>query len=62
MKLIYLGTAAFEGIPAIFCSCPICNEARILGKRNIRTRSQAIINDDLLIDFNPDTFTHFLNN
>lgn len=62
MKLIYLGTAAFEGIPAIFCSCPICNEARILGKRNIRTRSQAIVNDDLLIDFNPDTFTHFLNN
>lgn len=62
MKLTYLGTAAAEGFPAIFCNCEYCNEARRLGGKNIRTRSQAIINDDLLIDFPPDTYAHFLAN
>ncbi len=60
MKLTYLGTAAAEGFPAVFCNCEYCNEARRLGGKNIRTRSQAIINDDLLIDFPADTYAHFL--
>ena len=63
MKLTYLGTAAAEGFPAVFCNCKFCQEARKSGdKRNIRTRSQALINDDLLIDFPADTYMHFLNN
>jgi len=62
MKLTYLGTAAAEGIPAIFCNCEYCREARRLGGKNIRTRSQALVNDDLLIDFPADTYAHFLNN
>ena len=62
MKLTYLGTAAAEGFPAVFCNCEYCNEARKLGGKNIRTRSQAIINDDLLIDLPADTYSHFLNN
>lgn len=62
MKLTYLGTAAAEGFPALFCNCEYCREARRLGGKNIRTRSQAIINDDLLIDLPPDTYAHFLNN
>ncbi len=28
MKIKYLGTGAAEGIPALFCRCAICNEAR----------------------------------
>ena len=60
MKLTYLGTAAAEAVPAIFCNCDICNEARKLGGKNIRTRSQALINDDLLIDFGPDTYSNSL--
>lgn len=60
MKLFYLGTAAAEGMPAVFCNCKYCNEARRLGGKNIRTRSQALINDDLLIDLPPDTYSHFL--
>ncbi len=28
MKLQYLGTAAAEGIPALFCNCPVCTAAR----------------------------------
>ncbi|MBQ9783505.1 MAG: hypothetical protein IJW44_03200 [Clostridia bacterium] len=62
MKLTYLGTAASEGFPALFCNCTYCNEARRLGGNNIRTRSQALINDDLLIDFPADTYQHFLKN
>ena len=62
MKLTYFGTAAAEGFPAVFCNCDYCKEARLLGGKNIRTRSQALVNDDLLIDFNADTYWHFLAN
>ena len=60
MKLKYLGTAAAEAFPAVFCNCKYCNEARELGGKNIRTRSHSLINDDLLIDFPPDTYHHFI--
>lgn len=60
MKIKYLGTAAAEGIPAIFCDCENCKKSRKLGGKNIRTRSQAIIDDKLLIDFPADTYMHFL--
>ena len=60
MKFRFLGTAAAEGIPALFCECAVCKEARKKGGRHIRTRSQALINEDLLLDFNPDTYMHFL--
>lgn len=62
MKIQFLGTAAAEGFPAIFCNCRYCLEARRLGGKNIRTRSQALINDELLIDFPADTYHHFLQN
>lgn len=60
MKLTYLGTAAAEGFPALFCNCAPCKEARRLGGKNIRTRSQSMLGDDLLIDLSPDTYHHFL--
>ena len=50
MKLTYLGTAAAEGWPAAFCNCDGCRAARRLGGRNIRTRSQALVDDALLLD------------
>ena len=28
MKIQYLGTAAAEGLPALFCGCEICQNAR----------------------------------
>ena len=58
MEFIYLGTGAAEGIPAIFCNCKVCKEAQRLGGRNIRTRSQALVNRDLLFDFPPDSYLH----
>lgn len=60
MKIKYLGTAAAEGIPAVFCDCETCRKAIEIGGKNIRTRSQAIIDDRLLIDFPADTFMHSL--
>ena len=60
MKFKYLGTAAAEGVPALFCQCAVCKEAREKGGKYIRTRSQAMIDDDFLIDFNADTYMHFL--
>ena len=62
MKLTYFGTAAAEGFPAVFCRCRHCLEARRLGGKNVRTRSQAMIGEDLLIDFPADTYMHFLQN
>ena len=58
MKFRYLGTAAAEGFPAMFCRCDACEEARRLGGINLRTRSQALIGEDLLLDFPPDTYAH----
>ncbi len=60
MKIRYLGTAAAEGIPAIFCTCENCRKAREVGGKAIRTRSQAIIDDTLLIDFPADAYIHAL--
>lgn len=58
MKLKYFGTAAAEGIPALFCDCDLCRYAKEHGGKDIRTRSQAIVDEKLLIDFPADTYLH----
>lgn len=60
MKIKYLGTAAAEGVPALFCQCDTCEKARKTGV--IRSRAQAIIDDCILLDFGPDTFYHMAEN
>jgi len=55
MQLCILGTAAAEGWPAPFCVCDACEESRKRGGANLRTRAGALIDDDLKIDFGPDT-------
>ena len=60
MELQFLGTAASEGWPALFCRCSRCEQARALGGKNIRTRSQSMIDRKLMIDFPPDTYYHML--
>lgn len=54
MRIFFLGTAAAEGYPGIFCNCDSCQQARRLGGKNRRYRSALLVNDDLLIDFGPD--------
>lgn len=60
LKLKYYGTAAAEGFPGIFCECEACRKAKMLGGKNIRTRSQSTVDDVLLLDFCPDTYMHIL--
>ncbi|MDR2535006.1 MAG: hypothetical protein LBD29_03120 [Treponema sp.] len=60
MKLLYLGTAAAEGIPGVFCSCSICRTAREKKGKDIRTRSQALVDGKILFDFPPDTYAHYI--
>ena len=55
MELLLLGTAAADGWPAPFCDCSVCQGARQRGGPNLRSRSGALIDDDLKIDFCPDT-------
>ena len=62
MKFKFLGTAAFEAIPALFCNCETCEKAREIGGKSVRTRSQALIDDCLMIDFPPDTLIHIQKN
>ena len=60
MIVKYLVTGSAEGIPAVFCHCEICQYARKYKGRNVRTRSQALIDNKILIDFGPDTYLHAL--
>lgn len=60
MKIKYLGTAAAEAIPALFCDCHVCEKARRNGGKDIRTRSQSLIDGGLLIDFPADTLSHVI--
>ena len=60
MKLQYLGTAAAEGIPALFCPCPICKEAARRGGKDLRFRTSALVYDNLLIDVSPDIYAQRL--
>lgn len=60
MKIQYLGTAAAEGWPAVFCQCDPCRRAKAKGGKNIRTRSSVLINEKYLVDFPPDTYLHAL--
>ena len=60
MKIRYMGTAACERIPAMFCNCDTCRRALRSGGRNIMTRSQVLIDDTLLVDMNSETYSHFM--
>ena len=58
MKITYYGTSASEAWPALFCECEACRLARKYGGKNVRSRSQTLIDDTLLLDFPPDTNYH----
>lgn len=62
MKLLFMGTAAAEAIPALFCRCEVCRRARETGGREIRTRSGAMIDGTLKLDFGPDSYMHMVQN
>jgi phosphoribosyl 1,2-cyclic phosphate phosphodiesterase len=60
MKVHILGTGAADGIPGLFQTNRVSEIARKEGGKDRRTRSAAVINDTLKIDFGPDTFSQAL--
>ena len=59
MKIKYYGTGSGQGVPELYCSCRMCEEARRLRGKNLRTRSQAVIDGALSLDYS-DVFLHSL--
>jgi phosphoribosyl 1,2-cyclic phosphate phosphodiesterase len=55
MKITFLGTAAAELYPGVWCKCDYCTYAREKGGRNIRFNSSIHFADTCLIDFPADT-------
>lgn len=60
MVIRYQGTGAYEGIPAMFCPCDTCREARKAGGAEIRSRSGALVDGVLKLDFPPDAYWQML--
>ncbi len=59
MKIEILGSGGGEGYPALFCECEHCKASRKAGGKSIRSLSQTLIDDKLLIDLPTDTLAHF---
>lgn len=62
MELLYMGTAAAEGLPSIFCDCEVCQRALKTGGHELRTRSAALVDGVLKLDFGPDTLSQCMKN
>lgn len=60
MNIQLLGTGASEGIPAVFCRCAVCENARKIGQQEVRLRMGVLIDGELLIDFSPDAIVQAL--
>ena len=53
-KLLVLGSAAAEGVPALFCDCRVCREAAAKGGPDVRARTSYNFGGEVQIDFGPD--------
>lgn len=56
MKIMLQGTGGADGVPGLFGASRVSEYARQNGGRDVRTRAAALVNEDLKIDFGPDTF------
>lgn len=56
MKVTFLGTAAAEGIPALWCECPLWARAKKLGGKEFRSRCSYLVDSDTMVDFGSDAF------
>lgn len=53
-KIVVLGSAAAEGIPAIFCNCDTCKAAWRNGGKDFRLRTSYQLGEFVRVDFGPD--------
>jgi phosphoribosyl 1,2-cyclic phosphate phosphodiesterase len=60
MEILFLGTSAAEGWPALFCTCENCQRAAQAGGKNVRTRPSTLIDGTILVDPGPDMHHHAL--
>ena len=60
MKLKYLGSGGGGGIPELFCSCPVCKNAREKQGKDLCRRSLAMVDDNLVIDLPCDARDSFV--
>jgi phosphoribosyl 1,2-cyclic phosphate phosphodiesterase len=58
MEILFCGTAAAEGWPALFCTCAACTKAREIGGKELRSRAAYMIDDRIRVDFGPDSNLH----
>lgn len=58
MKIKIYGSGGGESLPGSFCTCEHCRRAKELGGKNIKSLSQTVIDDFLLLDLGPDTSRH----
>lgn len=58
MKLRLLGTGSAESIPAMFSNSRVSEHARRVGGKDVRSRSGALLDGIIKIDFGPDTVYH----
>ncbi len=57
MEILLQGTGAADGIPAFFGDDRVSQFARRHGGKDVRTRSAALIDGHLKLDFGPDTWS-----
>lgn len=60
MRIHLLGTGGAEGVPAMFGSSRVSDHARKVGGRDVRTRSSALVDGQLQLDFGPDTWSQLI--
>lgn len=58
MEILFCGTGAAEAWPALFCTCPACQQARQNGGKDIRSRAAYMLGDTIRVDFGPDSNLH----
>lgn len=57
MKIEFLGTSAGWPLPRLGCKCEICTSR---DPKDKRTRTQLLINDSVLLDAGPETYSHLM--
>ncbi len=57
-KLLICGSGASEAIPALFCTCGLCQEAWRRGGKDFRSRTAYQLGEEIRIDFGPDILLH----
>jgi len=58
MKIEFLGTSAGWPLPRLGCKCKICTSSDPKDKRG---RTQLLVNEKILLDAGPETYSHLIN-